>query len=395
MRMVVLLVSICGATASSAPKVPQSVHAIAHAERGLTLAASNRQAEAVAALELSLSLIPEHAPTHLNLGLVWEQVGLPTSALSCYAEAVTLDPSSSAAYGLLGELMATEFGEKAMAEDALRTAVELEPTRADSWNRLGKLLHSRGELDASSNALEVARTLSPLDNALVQNLATVLRSQGRFDESSQMLRAAAGDALRAGDSLAAESTIGEVVAAADGQATAAGEAGEAEETGETGEVAASGQAAVAAREAAAMALAFAPETILKVRRDAVAEAQEAKARAAEMALGGGALMSLGGRVALTVSEAPLPDVLGADWRSRLARVYVTRVSQHHSNMARRVARRVAALEFGWSASGRSSGDRLRRSRRSHAADPTHTRSCAQSPFWVPHCRWQVRRSVRG
>ena len=51
------------ASSSTAPHVHR---ATAHAQRGLELASVNRQAEAVDALELSLSLLPSHAPTHVR-----------------------------------------------------------------------------------------------------------------------------------------------------------------------------------------------------------------------------------------------------------------------------------------------------------------------------------------
>eukprot|EP00966_Prymnesium_polylepis_P107861 2497696-Prymnesium_polylepis.1 len=176
MQCLTLPLGLLGAMASSsAPPHGQhaaQAHAQAHALRGIELAASNRQAEAVDALERALALHPTHAPTHVNLGLVWEQLGLPMAAFECYAEALSVDPASAAAYARMGELLAADLGERAMAEDALRTAVELEPTRADCWSGLGKLLHARGELDAAGGALDAARALTPSDGAVAHNLAT-------------------------------------------------------------------------------------------------------------------------------------------------------------------------------------------------------------------------------
>ena len=154
------------------------------------------------------------------------------AALNCYAEAMAVDPASSAAYGRMGDLMSNELGEPELAEDALRTAVELEPSRASSWNGIGKLLHARGTLDAASDALAVAVSLSPSDGELLQNLATVLRAQCRFDESSQLLRGAIETEAFGGDEAEAAGDDGETGQAALTLAFAPERVAEAGATGE-------------------------------------------------------------------------------------------------------------------------------------------------------------------
>eukprot|EP00327_Prymnesium_parvum_P030950 CAMPEP_0195604206 /NCGR_PEP_ID=MMETSP0815-20121206/6524_1 /TAXON_ID=97485 /ORGANISM="Prymnesium parvum, Strain Texoma1" /LENGTH=474 /DNA_ID=CAMNT_0040743857 /DNA_START=11 /DNA_END=1438 /DNA_ORIENTATION=+ len=161
--------------------------AAAHAMRGVALASAHRHAEAVDALELSLAIRPEHAPTHVNLGLVWEQVGLPAAALNSYAEAIRISPRMASAYERFGGLLAQELGQIALAEEALQTSIRLEPTRADGWKGLGKLLHSAGSLDRAGDALKMALALAPSEHSIQHNLATVLRAQGRFDESFELL----------------------------------------------------------------------------------------------------------------------------------------------------------------------------------------------------------------
>ena len=55
--------------------------ATALAQRGITLAQNNQCMEAVQALESSLELDPSNVATLCNLGLVWEQAGLPLQAM--------------------------------------------------------------------------------------------------------------------------------------------------------------------------------------------------------------------------------------------------------------------------------------------------------------------------
>ena len=99
--------------------------------RGLVLFNEGRHSEAVDRLEASIAMRaeddPSCVPTHVNLGIVWESIGLPISALECYNRALSLDPQSAAAYEHMGGALDTHFGERAMALDALRTAVQLAP----------------------------------------------------------------------------------------------------------------------------------------------------------------------------------------------------------------------------------------------------------------------------
>ncbi len=156
---------------------------------GLSLASSGRPAEAVAHLQQSVALNPS-ATSLVNLGLVWDQLELPVSAMECYIGALELDPFSAAAYEHMGELMGSQFGERVLAVEALQRAVAIDPARSSSWNVLGQRLHATGELDEAQEALERAAALRPSEAYIRRNLAQVLRSMGRWDEAVAALNAA-------------------------------------------------------------------------------------------------------------------------------------------------------------------------------------------------------------
>lgn len=69
--------------------------------------------------------------------------------------------------------------------------MELDAARADAWNLLGTLHHSRGALEDAQKALAHAISLQPDDATMRANLATALRATGRFGESLTELRTAA------------------------------------------------------------------------------------------------------------------------------------------------------------------------------------------------------------
>ena len=113
--------------------------AIALAESGVAALRDGHESEAVTALEAVLDIAPEHAPTLTNLGLAWESIGLPLQAMECYSRAVAADSDYASAYKFMGILLHEKLGEHEMGEQALRTALELQPQRADLWNQLGRL----------------------------------------------------------------------------------------------------------------------------------------------------------------------------------------------------------------------------------------------------------------
>jgi len=165
--------------------------ATALAQLGIALAQNNQFMEAVQALESSLELDPSNVATLCNLGLVWEQAGLPLQAMATYGRALEIEPSSAAVYVRLASALETHMDERERAVEAAEMAVELDPERADAWNLLGTLQHSRGRLEDAQDALERATVLQPDDASMRTNYATALRASGRFADSLRELRAAA------------------------------------------------------------------------------------------------------------------------------------------------------------------------------------------------------------
>lgn len=70
-------------------------------------------------------------------------------------------------------------------------AVALSPNDSQQWQRLGRLLHGKGRLEASRAALARAADLDASNAPCRIALANVLRSTGRFDESAKALNEAA------------------------------------------------------------------------------------------------------------------------------------------------------------------------------------------------------------
>jgi Flp pilus assembly protein TadD len=88
--------------------------------------------------ELYISQTAVSAKNSLRLGKAFENEGLGEYALSCYYQAIGLNPEMSEPYKLLG-LHYLKAGDKVRAEENLRRSFELNPYQPDVSGELGRL----------------------------------------------------------------------------------------------------------------------------------------------------------------------------------------------------------------------------------------------------------------
>ena len=119
---------------------------------GIDLGRQNRLVEALACYEQAISVVPNHARAHNNIGVIRQQRGEPAAALAAYLKAVEADP---------------EFGL--------------------AWFNLGNCFRQDNRLDEAQVAYRRALTFMPHDAETQINLAIVLRELRNLDESLTVL----------------------------------------------------------------------------------------------------------------------------------------------------------------------------------------------------------------
>lgn len=103
---------------------PAALFAEAQNGKGVALLELARYGESVKAFEAALTIAPDLAGAHYNLGLAWEGLGQLENALHNYTKAIELEPHDGEAYFRRGGIyFATEQYEKTV-EDATK-AIEL------------------------------------------------------------------------------------------------------------------------------------------------------------------------------------------------------------------------------------------------------------------------------
>ena len=144
---------------------------------GIVLLDLRKPKEAEAEFERALVLDPTYGEAQHNLGLSYAEQGRYEQAIAAYRKALAMPvyPTPEVGYYNLGRAF-TELGKPQEAEEALRTAVQLDPKMAAAHYQLGVVLATTGRQEEAKAAFRRARDLEPgstFGQAAVQALKTL------------------------------------------------------------------------------------------------------------------------------------------------------------------------------------------------------------------------------
>ena len=137
----------------------------------------------------ALTLFPDFAEAHNNLGAVLLALGDAESAAVCFHKAVALRADYGLAYNNLGAV----YEKQSRFEDALhsyRTATLFSPDSADAWLNLGAIQQQFDHIYEAETSYHCALKLAPNDEQAHDNLGSVLQRQERWAEAEQYHRKA-------------------------------------------------------------------------------------------------------------------------------------------------------------------------------------------------------------
>ncbi len=175
---------------------------------GSTLLRMGDLAGATEALKQALTLDPNDAATHQELGRAHYTLGRAPEAIAALETAIRLDPDLTEAHDALGNLLA-ERGDITRGEHELREAIRRQPDFASAHGNLAKVLIARGALEEAERSYRRAIALAPNQAAIRLAFGTVLAGAGRFPEAeTQVAAALAADPASA----EAQETMGSLLA---------------------------------------------------------------------------------------------------------------------------------------------------------------------------------------
>src|SRR5262245_643499 len=134
-----------------------------------------RPAEAQAEFQKALEIDPEYADAEANLGIALSQQGRWADAVSAYQKALSMPvyPTPEIAYANLGWAY-LNLDRLKEAEEAYRTAIQLQPKFPQAYYFLGVVLEREGLRNEAIAAFRSARDLDP-DSLLGKKAADLLK----------------------------------------------------------------------------------------------------------------------------------------------------------------------------------------------------------------------------
>ena len=158
---------------------------------GLGFALDQRKddAEAVRYYTAAVSIRPDSAVAHDNLGAALHNQGKLDDAVGEYRKTIELDPNFALVHSNLSIVLRLR-GKLDEAVAASRRAIELAPKEPVFHCNLGNALKDQKKLDEAIGAYRKAIELDPKDVSAHCNLGTVLQDQGKWDEAVAAYRKA-------------------------------------------------------------------------------------------------------------------------------------------------------------------------------------------------------------
>jgi len=137
---------------------------------------------AVDLISKALTIEPNIALYHSNLGNAWKGLGRFDAALDCYRRALVLQPLYPEAHVNMGVAL-LDKRQLDEAASAFRKAIELKPDIPEAHNNLGNVLIEQALFEDAIVAYRRALALRPHYPEALNNLSTALKNIGELDQA--------------------------------------------------------------------------------------------------------------------------------------------------------------------------------------------------------------------
>jgi Flp pilus assembly protein TadD len=163
--------------------------ALLHYNLGVTFQSDGRLKEASDHYRKALQLDPYYHEAHNNLGTALQSQGKLIEAVSHYRLALQAEPDYAEAHNNLGAALERE-GKLQEAISHFRKALYIKPDYAEAQGNLAVTFALQGNLDEAINHFRQALRISPNDTEAHYNLGHALQSQGKLAEAIMEYREA-------------------------------------------------------------------------------------------------------------------------------------------------------------------------------------------------------------
>ena len=130
---------------------------------------------AVQNYEKALSIKPDYAKAHYNLGSALEELGKLHDSVKSYENSIALEPENAQAHNNLA-IVLRELDQLEEAEASCRKAIVLDPEYAEAYSSLSIILYANGDLNSALESIEKAYSINP-KSKIIKLLLAVLKAR--------------------------------------------------------------------------------------------------------------------------------------------------------------------------------------------------------------------------
>jgi tetratricopeptide (TPR) repeat protein len=151
-------------------------------DHGNAKLAEDKFEEALSLYQQALSIYPEYARVHYNIGVAFQRTGRIENAISSYQKTLSITPEDVEANINLGVLLKSlDRVEEAVA--CYKRALKINPDHAEAYNNLGVIYQEQSLLDKAESCSRKALSINPEYAEAYNNLGSTLKKQGLLEEA--------------------------------------------------------------------------------------------------------------------------------------------------------------------------------------------------------------------
>ena len=168
--------------AKEARETGQGDKAVNHGIRGEQLAGEGKIDAAIEAFRRAISIDPQYAAAHHNLGILLRRQGQFDEAIESYTRATAIQPDFVEAHYNLGNAL-FDLGDLDAAVASYHKALAIKPDFAQAHNNLGNALIKLGKLDESLVCYQKALAVEAEYVEAHKNLGNALQQLGQLEDA--------------------------------------------------------------------------------------------------------------------------------------------------------------------------------------------------------------------
>ena len=143
--------------------------------RGACYAGLGQLDIAVQSYKKALSIKPDYAKAHYNLGGALQELDKLHDSAKSYENAIALEPENAQAHNNLA-IVLRELDQLEEAEASCRKAIVLDPEYADAYSCLSIILYANGDLNSALESIKKAYSINP-KLKIIKLLLAVLKAR--------------------------------------------------------------------------------------------------------------------------------------------------------------------------------------------------------------------------